>query len=103
MPPAWMSMVRHCSPLNTPSALNAFPRYLSAIAEHSMCQPGNPIPQGEGHSISLLGCFSLSALTCPPLPSCENVPYREGAPSSLWASLFPLTGVGRRVCVFDLR
>ena len=32
-PPAWMSMVS--------------PRWAAAIAEHSMCQPGRPRPQGE--------------------------------------------------------
>ena len=31
-PPPWMS--------------NSSPRYLPAIAEHSMCQPGRPRPQG---------------------------------------------------------
>jgi hypothetical protein len=41
MPPPWMSIVR-------PSAL-------SIIAEHSMCQPGRPAPQGLSHS----GSFSL--------------------------------------------
>ena len=33
-PPPWMS--------------KAGPRYLPAIAEHSMCQPGRPGPHGEG-------------------------------------------------------
>jgi len=28
------------------------PRYFSAIAEHSMCQPGRPRPQGESHDVS---------------------------------------------------
>ncbi len=35
-PPPWMS--------------NAGPRYLPAIAEHSMCQPGRPGPQGLGQA-----------------------------------------------------
>ena len=35
-PPPWMS--------------KAVPRYLPAIAEHSMCQPGRPGPQGLGHA-----------------------------------------------------
>ena len=34
-PPPWMS--------------KAVPRYFDAIAEHSMCQPGRPRPQGLGH------------------------------------------------------
>ncbi len=34
-PPPWMS--------------KAGPRYLPAIAEHSMCQPGRPRPHGLGH------------------------------------------------------
>ncbi len=28
----------------------ALPRYLPAIAEHSMCQPGRPGPQGDGQA-----------------------------------------------------
>ena len=35
-PPVWMS--------------KPVPRYLVAIAEHSMCQPGKPRPHGESHS-----------------------------------------------------
>ena len=35
-PPPWMS--------------KAVPRYLPAIAEHSMCQPGRPGPHGLGHA-----------------------------------------------------
>ena len=35
-PPPWMS--------------KAGPRYLPAIAEHSMCHPGRPGPQGLGHA-----------------------------------------------------
>src|ERR1700712_2836119 len=34
-PPPWMS--------------KASPRYLPAIAEHSMCHPGRPRPHGDGH------------------------------------------------------
>ena len=30
---------------------NVFPKYFSAIAEHSICQPGKPSPQGEAHLI----------------------------------------------------
>ena len=37
-PPPWMSS-------STPSSS-------SAIAEHSMCQPGRPSPQGEGQAVS---------------------------------------------------
>ena len=36
MPPVWMS--------------KRSPRYLVAMAEHSMCQPGKPRPHGESHS-----------------------------------------------------
>ncbi|SKF62227.1 Uncharacterised protein [Mycobacteroides abscessus subsp. abscessus] len=35
MPPPWMS--------------KESPRYLPAMAEHSMCHPGRPRPQGLGH------------------------------------------------------
>src|SRR3954452_17190964 len=35
-PPPWMS--------------KPVPRYFSAIAEHSMCQPGRPGPHGEGQA-----------------------------------------------------
>ena len=43
-PPPWMS--------------KASPRYLPAIAEHSMCQPGRPRPQGEGQD-AVVGSDSL--------------------------------------------
>ena len=32
-------------------AKNAFPRYLCDIAEHSICQPGLPLPQGLSQAI----------------------------------------------------
>ena len=35
IPPPWMS--------------NPKPRYFALIAEHSMCQPGRPLPHGLGH------------------------------------------------------
>ena len=37
-PPPWMSMV--------------LPRYFEIMAEHSMCHPGLPGPQGESHEHS---------------------------------------------------
>ena len=37
-PPPWIS--------------NAGPSSSSAIAEHSMCQPGRPLPHGESHCVS---------------------------------------------------
>ena len=39
-PPPWMS--------------KPTPRARSAMAEHSMCQPGRPLPQGEGQKVSSL-------------------------------------------------
>ena len=51
MPPVWMS--------------KRSPRYLVAIAEHSMCQPGNPRPQGESHSC------------CRSTPGRRQLPERE--------------------------
>jgi hypothetical protein len=40
-PPPWMS--------------KSSPRIASAIAEHSMCQPGRPRPHGESHAVSSPG------------------------------------------------
>jgi hypothetical protein len=39
--------------------LEARPRYFSAIAEHSMCQPGRPRPHGESHHVSSPGLFAF--------------------------------------------
>ena len=41
MPPPWMS--------------NRSPRYLVLMAEHSMCQPGNPSLHGEGQRMMCSG------------------------------------------------
>ena len=38
-PPVWIS--------------NVSPSSFMDMAEHSMCQPGKPMPQGEGHSCCL--------------------------------------------------
>ena len=40
-------MVRICSPLtlSLPNESKAFPRYFIDIAEHSICQPGRPLPK----------------------------------------------------------
>src|SRR3954453_12163939 len=45
-PPPWMS--------------KAAPRYFSAIAEHSMCQPGRPGPHGDGQD-AVSGSLGLGA------------------------------------------
>ena len=40
---------------------NGSPRNFSAIAEHSMCQPGRPRPQGESHHVSSPGLFAFQS------------------------------------------
>ena len=37
------------------------PERFSAIAEHSMCQPGRPRPQGESHDVSSPGLFAFQS------------------------------------------
>src|SRR4051812_23957157 len=62
-PPPWMSKVS--------------PRYLIDIAEHSMCQPGRPGPQGDSHvgSPGLAAFHSAkSAGLRLPLPVSSRVP-----------------------------
>ncbi len=50
-PPPWMS--------------KSSPRICSAIAEHSMCQPGLPRPQGESQEVSSPSlCAFQSAKSC---------------------------------------
>ena len=46
---SWCGKIRSRPP---PWISNAGPRKASAIAEHSMCQPGRPRPQGESHQVS---------------------------------------------------
>src|SRR2546430_7712142 len=41
--------------------LKAGPRNFSAIAEHSMCQPGRPRPQGESHEVSSPSLFAFQS------------------------------------------
>ena len=47
MPPPWMS--------------KSSPRSSSAIAEHSMCQPGRPRPQGESQAVSSSGLCAFQS------------------------------------------
>ena len=46
---SWCGKTRSIPP---PWISNAGPKNRSAIAEHSMCQPGRPRPQGESHQVS---------------------------------------------------
>ena len=46
-PPRWMS--------------KPGPRNFSAIAEHSMCQPGRPRPHGESHHVSSPSLFAFQS------------------------------------------
>ena len=41
--------------------LERAPRNFSAIAEHSMCQPGRPRPQGDSHHVSSPGLFAFQS------------------------------------------
>src|SRR5206468_12995796 len=43
---SWWGKTRSSPP---PWTSNVEPRYSIAMAEHSMCQPGRPSPQGLGH------------------------------------------------------
>ena len=47
MPPPWIS--------------NVSPRMFSAIAEHSMCQPGRPRPHGEFQDVSSPSFFAFQS------------------------------------------
>ena len=47
MPPPWISKL--------------VPRCFSDIAEHSMCQPGRPFPQGDSHDVSSPGLFAFQS------------------------------------------
>ncbi len=46
---SWWGKTRSEPP---PWTAKSMPSSASAIAEHSMCQPGRPSPQGEGHEVS---------------------------------------------------
>ena len=47
LPPPWIS--------------NGAPSTVSAIAEHSMCQPGRPRPHGESHAVSSIGFVAFQS------------------------------------------
>ena len=46
---SWWGKMRSLPP---PWISNTGPRWASAIAEHSMCQPGRPRPHGDSHHVS---------------------------------------------------
>ena len=46
---SWCGKTRSEPP---PCTSNGTPSTSSAIAEHSMCQPGRPSPQGDSHQVS---------------------------------------------------
>ncbi len=49
---SWWGKMRSIPP---PWTSKPWPRVASAIAEHSMCQPGRPGPQGDSHQVSSSG------------------------------------------------
>ena len=56
---SWCGKTRSSPP---PWISNAGPKISSAIAEHSMCQPGRPRPQGESHQVSSVsGLFAFQS------------------------------------------
>src|SRR5581483_2901476 len=55
---SWWGKTRSSPP---PWISNAGPKASSAIAEHSMCQPGRPRPQGESHDVSSPGLFAFQS------------------------------------------
>ena len=70
MPPPWMS--------------NSSPSSCSAIAEHSMCQPGRPRPHGESHEVSSpsLCAFQSAKSSGSSLRSAPSTP----SPWSIWST-----------------
>ena len=60
------------------------PNASSAIAEHSMCQPGRPAPQGESHAVSSPGLFAFQSAK-----SRGSALSGFGSCSSTWSSLLP--------------
>ena len=46
---SWCGKIRSLPP---PWISNTGPRCASAMAEHSMCQPGRPRPHGDSHQVS---------------------------------------------------
>src|SRR5688572_17219740 len=50
---SWCGNIRSIPP---PCMSNVCPRYFIDMAEHSMCQPGRPLPHGESHD----GSFGLA-------------------------------------------
>ena len=86
---SWCGKIRSAPP---PWISSGAPSVASAIAEHSMCQPGRPRPQGASQAVSSIGfCAFQSAKSsgssfsaAPSTPSpwsiwstsrCESSPY----------------------------
>ena len=69
-PPPWMS--------------NSTPSSASAIAEHSMCQPGRPAPHGESQEVSSpsLVAFQSAKSSGSSLRSAPSTP----SPWSIWST-----------------
>ena len=54
---------------------NVFPSYFSLIAEHSICQPGNPTPQGDGQRI-ICSEFAFFQIAIPFFPNTVGTPIK---------------------------
>ena len=67
MPPPWMS--------------NVSPRYAMLMAEHSMCQPGRPLPHGlfQAGSPGLAAFHRAKSAGCCALPARSRVPASDSS------------------------
>ena len=78
---SWWGKTRSSPP---PWISNTGPSSFSAIAEHSMCQPGRPAPQGELHDVSSPGLFAFQSAK-----SRGSSLRAFGSCSSTWSGFWP--------------
>ena len=78
---SWCGKIRSRPP---PCSANSRPSHRSAIAEHSMCQPGRPRPQGESHHVSSPGLLPFQSAKSSGSRLCSPG-SADPAPSSSWS------------------